>query len=252
VILTLFWLKHSLFKSFRSGRSQASTGRRRRREHIYVDASYKEIEGQSGVEGIGGIGVWMPDRGLAIALQVNAGSSMEAEILALLAGTIAARQLGAERPVIFSDCKSAVRTAVHHLQVERIHGWRRQLLRLAALSSEHRAFRHIYNALQGLGGSLEWRPREDNREADLASNIGSRLGHMGIQLSGAKNRNHALNDVLSLATAPDEEVKRNVVVHRKYRGGTRTVSLAARRTTTSRGFLREGHGLIAKLSQAVA
>lgn len=217
------------------------------RERIYVDASFHEGGG-------GGIGIWIPRRGIALALTVDAKTSMEAEILALLAGTITARRLGLERPLIFSDCKSAVRTAALHMNLAGTRGFRQKIMDMARLSREHRAFLSVFDALHSMGGSMAWQPREQNREADLASNIGSRVGNMGIHLSGAKNRNHALNDVLSLAPnedVSDEEVVRGLI-HRNYRGGTRTVSLAKHHVSTSRGFNRSARGLIAQLSAEVA
>ena len=251
--LLRFWLKHRILVTLgvRSGRSTHAGGRR---ERVYVDASF--ATGADGEIGSCGIGVWLPRRGIAIALQTKAKSSMEAEILALLAGAIAAKRFDVARPIIFSDCKSAVRAAKHLLNVDQTSGLRRRLVRLAQLSTGHRAYGHIFDTLQALGGSLEWRPREDNREADLASNIGARIGAMGILLSGAKNRNHALNDVLSLASRP--ETARNMasdddgLVRQRHRSGTRTVRLPARGTTSGRAFLREAPGLIARLSAEVA
>lgn len=182
---------------------------------------------------------------------------MEAETLALLAGAMVARRLDVHRPVIFSDCKTVVRTATRHLNLERSQGWRDKLSRLFRLSGEHRAFRHIYGALHGVQGALAWQPREQNREADLASCIGSRVGNMGILLSSAKNQNHALNDVLSLAIREELNVeepgdKRRGVVHRRYRGGTRTVSLTSKDAMASRSFHREAKLLIANISAEVA
>lgn len=247
VLLAAFSLKHWFLRlvGIRKTPSRRDSGRRR--EAIYVDASFHERGG-------GGIGVWVPARGIAFALSCDAKTSMEAEILALLAGTMAAQRLQIKRPLIYSDCKSAVRTATLHMNLARAPGLRRKIIEMARLSKEHRAFRHVFDALQSLGGTMAWQPREQNREADLASNIGSRVGNMGIRLSGAKNRNHALNDVLSLAPNEDwsDETVVRGLVHRKYRGGTRTVSLATTLVTTSRTFHRRARGLIDRLSAEVA
>jgi hypothetical protein len=179
---------------------------------------------------------------------------MEAEILALLAGTMAAKQLKIARPMIYSDCKSAVRTATMYMNLARSRGFRRKIAEIARLSREHRAFRSVFDALAGMGGTMAWQPREQNREADLASNIGGRVGNMGILLTGAKNRNHALNDVLSLAPNEDwsDETVVKGLVHRRYRGGTKTVSLAKPKVPTGRAFQRSARGLINRLSAEVA
>jgi ribonuclease HI len=247
VILATLWLKHSILELIRKDRRSG-----RSRERIYVDASYTAPESTKG-QGVGGIGVWIPKRGIAIALKVEAKSSMEAEILALVAGAIVAKRLKAQRPVIFSDCKSAVRTATRLMSLGRAPGLTRKLGRIAELSSEHRAFRHVYDAMRSQHGTLEWQPRENNREADLASSIGSRLGNMGILLAGSKNRNHALNDVLSRAGAADAlEAATGDLVRRRYRCGTETVSLRSQRSTSSRAFPRAARHLIARLSAEVA
>lgn len=162
-----------------------------------------------------------------------------------------AKRLGAERPIIFSDCKSVVQNATRLLHVEKTQSMRGKLRKLFRLSGEHRAYRYIYDAMYGLQGSMAWQPREQNREADLASSIGSRVGNMGILLSGRKNQNHALNDVLSLAEADDSE-ESGGMVHRRYRGGTRTVSLASSEPMASRTFHREAKHLIANISAEVA
>ncbi len=243
-LLAAFSLKHWFLKVIGIRKLARRDGRR---EHIYVDASFHEGGG-------GGIGVWVPRRGIAFALSCDAKTSMEAEILALLAGTMAAKRLQIERPLIFSDCKSAVRTATLHMNLSKAQGFRQKLAEMVRLSREHRAFRHVFDSLHSLGGTMAWQPREQNREADLASNIGSRVGNMGIVLSGAKNRNHALNDVLSLAPNEDwtEESVVRGLVYRKYRGGTRTVSMAKTRIATSRTFHRSARGLINRLSAEVA
>jgi ribonuclease HI len=229
------------------GIRKVPSGRGGRREQIFVDASFHE-------GGVGGIGIWIPRRGIALALKVDAKTSMEAEILALLAGAMAAKRLDIQRPLIFSDCKSAVRTATLHMNIARTDGLRRKLAEMFRLSREHKAFRHVLDQLHALGGSMAWQPREQNREADLASNIGSRVGNMGISLSGAKNRNHALNDVLSLASNEDwsDETVIRGLVYRNYRGGTKTVCLAKRRVANGRTFHRSAPGLIARLSAEVA
>lgn len=251
VLLTVFWLKHWLLDHLRkdtrrsAGRSRRRRGGRRGREEIFVDASYRD--------GLAGIGIWVPRRRIALAIKVDAVSSMEAEILALLAGAMLAKRMKAKRPVIFSDCKSAVRTATRHLNITRMRGLRRKLSHLAELSTEHRAFRHVFDTMTSLRGTMQWQPREANREADLASNIGSRIGNMGIVLSGSKNRNHALNDVLSRALpGPDAEDLDGGIIRRRYRCGTRTVSLSSAQSATSRRFHRDARGLIARLSAEVA
>ncbi len=226
--------------------------RPRRREHVYVDASFKASE-TDGERGVCGIGVWLPERGVAFALQLGVTTSMEGEILALLAGAITAKRFDVKRPVIFSDCRSAVTVGNRLLHVRRTRGFLAKLVHLAELADCHRAYARIFDALSSLGGTLEWQPRENNREADLASNIGSRLGNMGIVLSDIKNRNHALNDILSLAADVGiMEASDDGLVRRKFRCGTRTVGLTSRRTPSGQAFLREAPGLIRKLSAEVA
>lgn len=247
LLLYSCWLKHRLARLWRPGAHGAS----RRREHVYVDASF--AVGADGRHGVGGIGVWLPGRRIAIALKVKVKTSMEAEILALAAGALAAKQLKVRRPVLFSDCKSAVRTASQFMSVPQARGMSRQIGKLLALSDKHRAFRHVYDAMHSLSGSLHWQPREANREADLASNIGSRIGNMGILLSQRKNRNHALNDVLSLAldSNPDSRLMGGLV-HRRYRCGTRTVCIPKAGMASSRTFVRHANRLIKKLAAEVA
>jgi len=248
LILLFVWIKH---ETLRMLRRLPQRSRSRQRERIYVDASYHASE--DGGIGTGGIGVYVPRHGIAIALKVDAKSSMEAEILALLAGSIVAKRMKKSRPVIFSDCKSAVRTATHLLELDRTRGLWRKIGRLARASAEHRAFRQVFDSMTGLRGSFEWQPREQNREADLASNIGSRHGDMGIRLTGAKNRNHALNDVLSIAFSELRGEHENGLVHRSFRCGTKTVSppVGRDRTPSSRAFPRRARRLIAELSEAV-
>ena len=255
-LFALIWyrLKHRLHAI--AGLGPTLMHRSRRREHVYVDASFADGQGTE-AEGNCGIGVWLPRRSVAIALRVKATTSMEGEILALLAGAMVAKHFKVERPVIFSDCKSAVRTATHFMQLGRIKGLGQWLARLMELSSSHHAYGPIYDALHRLGGTLEWRPREDNREADLASCIGSRIGHMGILLAGAKDRSFTLNDVLSIGTSPTgslgEEDRSGGLVQRRLRCGTLAVSLPTRDASAdSRAFIREAGELIEELSAGVA
>lgn len=248
--LITFGLKHWLVERWRNTETPVRRPSSQPRERIFVDASFTCHSPQGIGPGVGGIGVWVPRLRMAFALKVDVKSSMEAETLALLAGALLAKKMSFERPIIFSDCKSAVHIASRHFAVGRGRGIFGKIARCLQLSTEHRAFRHIFDTVCSLRGSLEWKPRELNREADLASNIGSRHGSMGIILTQAKNHNHALNDVLSRdAQAVDEKTG---VVRRHYRGGTRTVGYAARKTTTSRAFLRDTRRLIAQFHSEVA
>lgn len=249
LVLLALTLKHSLRSIFRL-QPEFPKGRR---ERIYVDASFIPSHDPE-VPNLCGIGIWLPKRNLAIALQTEAANSMESETLALLAGALTARSFHISRPVLFSDCKSAVLVGNRHLQLGKARNLKSKIKRMVDLSSAHHAYPSIFDALQSLGGCLEWRPREDNREADLASNIGSRAGHMGIVLGGSKNRNHTLNDVLSLVRDNDSEPKTRSadVIHRRFRCGTRTVWLASQRPAKSRRFLRQARSLIAELSAEVA
>ncbi len=241
--MAAFWFSHRFLDRFK-GKDKAP----RRRDAIYVDASFSNAPTKDGVA-LGGIGIWIPHRRLAITLQVAVKNSMEAETLALLAGAIVAKRFGISRPRIYSDCKFAVKTATRHLSLGRRQSFYQTVRGILRLSTEHSAHRHIYNALAGIKGTLEWRPREDNREADLASSIGSRHGNMGVVLSDQKNHQHALNDILSQPLGTQFDLPRGGE-HR--RGKARAILLASRRPTGSRRFLREAKSLIENISAKVA
>ena len=96
----------------------------RRRDQIFVDASFRRgggrsqwsgqphQDGKSGNPGgstiEAGIGVWVPRLRLAFAISVQAKGSLEAEALALLAGALAAEKLGITEYDILSDCQLVV------------------------------------------------------------------------------------------------------------------------------------------------
>jgi hypothetical protein len=239
--LTAFWIKHRLLTALKLSRHEGGE-----RDRVFVDASFSPGDGKSAT-GLGGIGIWIPRRRLAIALQIDARTSMEAETLALLAGALVARRLRLTRPIVFSDCRFAVKVGARHLKLNGRTSLREHLRRLLRLSAEHSAHRHIFNALAGIRGSIEWRPREENREADLASSIASRHGHMGLILSGSKNHQLALNDVLS-----KKSPKHSVINSRGRMRGTRAVMADEKRPAGRRALLRQAVNLIDDLSAQAA
>lgn len=207
-----------------------------------MDGSFSNTTIQGGAC-LGGIGVWVPSRRLAFSVQVAVKTSMEAETLALLAGAMVAKHLRLNHPVIYSDCKSAVATASRHLSLERSQPLSRLVRRLFQLSGEHSAYRHTYSVLSGLRGSLAWRPREENREADLASSIGSRHGSMGIELLGPKDFNHALNDILSRDPAKSRR-RSPSAGPRHQRRGAKVTEMTGQEPTPYGHFRREARSII--------
>ncbi|MCX6109925.1 MAG: hypothetical protein NTZ90_10035 [Proteobacteria bacterium] len=192
-LLLFHWLKG--VKSTLQKRATSPLPAELRGEPVFVDASF--IPGKRGERGVCGIGVWMPRRRLAIAIRSTADTSMEAEVLAMLTGALTASLVGAMRPAVRSDCQPAVAAAAKLLR--RGKGLMGQLRQLLASATGNRAYAHLYGVMSAADGSVAWEPRETNRAADLASNIASRAGTMGIRLATGKPRLDALGDVLSMS-----------------------------------------------------
>lgn len=237
------WFRQRLLSAARGRRPAA------RRDQVFVDGSFSNTN-VSGDACLGGIGVWVPSRRLAFSVQVSVKTSMEAESLALLAGAMVAKHLRLNQPVIYSDCKSAVATGSRHLSLEGSQPMFRLLRRLLQLSGEHSAYRHTYGVLAGLRGKLVWRPREQNREADLASCIGSRHGSMGIELRGSKDVSHALNDILS--RQPARFKQKAPRQGRQQHRGTKVIEMAAQDPTPYAQFRREARSIIQSVLADVA
>ena len=192
-LLLFHWLKG--WRAKVSSPALAPPPAKVRGEPIFVDASF--IPGKRGERGICGIGVWMPRRRLAIAIRSTADTSMEAEVLAMLTGALMGNLVGAQRPAVRSDCQPAVAAAAKLLR--RGKGFIAQMRQLLASAAGNRAYAHLYGVMSAANGSVAWEPRETNRAADLASNIASRAGTMGIRLASGKPRLDALGDVLSMS-----------------------------------------------------
>lgn len=242
-VLVAILLRQRLYSAIRVPRRSA------RRDQVFVDGSFSNVSAPDDIC-VGGIGVWIPSRRLAFSVQVSVKTSMEAEILALLAGAMVAKYLKLNQPVIYSDCKSAVATGIRHLDLERSQPLLRLPRRLFQLSGELSAYRDIYSVLSVLRGTLVWRPREENREADLVSSIGTRHGCMGIQLLGSRDFSHALNDILS--NDPVRISRISPAARRRQRRGAKLTAMTARQPTPFAHFRRESRSIIQSVLSGVA
>ena len=178
--------------------------------------------------------------------------------MAILAGVITAEKLGIKRPLILSDCRSAVTPLDRLLGLGKGRGLLLKAKRLLQLAKSPRSYVTLYDSFRRTGGIIAWRPREENREADLASNIASRVGVMGIRLARGKDQGISLNDVLSKVAPPKYLQKAGVVPtevtarRERHYGGTRTVHFSGSRSLSPQGFKKEASSLLTMLCQEVA
>jgi hypothetical protein len=133
---------------------------------IYVDAGFRESEGQS--SGSAGLGVWIPALGTGAALKAAAADNNEAESLAIFLGVVIGKLMSLSHSMILTDSR---------VNCDRIgsDGELAGVLRI------------VRGALQADGVGLEWRAREMTSLADFFASLALEGKSLVATASNAKN-----------------------------------------------------------------